>query len=41
KWNFGKFVIGRDGKILQRFDSKAKPESQEVTGAIESALAVK
>lgn len=41
KWNFGKFVIGRDGKILKRFDSKAKPESEEVTGAIESALVAK
>ncbi|MDB6016870.1 MAG: Peroxiredoxin [Pedosphaera sp.] len=41
KWNFGKFVVSRDGKILQRFDSKAKPESAEVTGAIESALSAK
>jgi glutathione peroxidase len=41
KWNFGKFVIGRDGKILKRFDSQAKPESPQVTEAIESALAAK
>ncbi len=41
KWNFGKFVIGRDGKILKRFDSQVKPESPQVTGAIESALAAK
>jgi len=40
-WNFGKFVIGRDGKIVKRFDSKDKPESPEVTGAIEAALAAK
>ena len=40
-WNFNKFLIGKDGKILKRFDSKAKPESPEVTGAIESALATK
>jgi glutathione peroxidase len=41
KWNFNKFLIGRDGKILKRFDSKATPESPEVTQAIESALAAK
>jgi glutathione peroxidase len=41
KWNFNKFLIGKDGKIVKRFDSKAKPESPEVTQAIESALAAK
>jgi glutathione peroxidase len=41
KWNFGKFIIGRDGTILARFDSKVKPDSPEVTSAIESALAKK
>lgn len=41
KWNFGKFVISRDGKVLARFDSKVKPDSPEITSAIESALAQK
>ncbi len=41
KWNFGKFVISRDGKILARFDSKVKPDSPELTAAIDSALAEK
>ena len=41
KWNFTKFLIGRDGKIIQRFDSKAAPESPEVIAAIEAALAAK
>jgi glutathione peroxidase len=41
KWNFGKFLISRDGKILKRWDSAAKPESKEVTEAIEAALAAK
>jgi len=41
KWNFNKFLIGKDGKILKRFDSKVTPESLELTQAIESALAVK
>jgi glutathione peroxidase len=41
KWNFNKFLIGRDGKILKRFDSKVKPESEEMTQAVETALAAK
>ena len=41
RWNFTKFVIGRDGKIVARFDSKVKPDSDEVTKAIETALAAK
>jgi len=40
-WNFTKFVIGRDGKILNRFPSPVKPDSPEVTHAIEAALAAK
>ncbi len=41
QWNFGKFVIGRDGKILKRFEPKVKPESPEVAQAIEAALGAK
>ena len=41
KWNFTKFLIGRDGKIRQRFESGAAPESAEVIAAIEAALAGK
>ena len=41
KWNFGKFLIGRDGQVLSRYDSPVKPESAELTAAIESALAAK
>jgi len=40
-WNFTKFLIGRDGKILNRFNSPVKPDSPEVTHAIEAALAAK
>jgi glutathione peroxidase len=40
-WNFTKFLIGRDGKILNRFDSKVKPDSDELTQAVEAALAAK
>lgn len=41
KWNFGKFLIGKDGKILARFEPKVTPDSEEVTKAIEAALAAK
>lgn len=41
KWNFNKFLIGKDGKILKRYDSKVTPESEELTKAIEDALAGK
>lgn len=41
KWNFGKFLISRDGKILKRWDSKATPDGKEITEAIETALAAK
>jgi glutathione peroxidase len=41
KWNFGKFLIGRDGKIIARYDSKVTPDSPELTKAIETALAAK
>jgi glutathione peroxidase len=40
-WNFNKFLISRDGKILKRFDSKIKPDAPEATEAIEAALAAK
>lgn len=29
KWNFEKFLIGRDGKVIQRYGSITKPESLE------------
>jgi len=41
KWNFEKFLIGKDGKILARFRSKVKPMSDEMKKAVESALAAK
>ena len=41
KWNFGKFLIGRDGKVLARFDSATTPDSKELTTAVERALAAK
>lgn len=38
KWNFGKFLIGRDGQVLARFEPKTKPETPEVVEAIQAAL---
>ncbi|MFA7439493.1 MAG: glutathione peroxidase [Sphingomonadaceae bacterium] len=38
KWNFHKFLIGRDGKLIAGFPSKVTPDSPELTKAIEKAL---
>ena len=40
-WNFAKFLIGRDGQVIDRFEPKTKPDDAAVTAAIEKALAVK
>ena len=39
KWNFGKYLVGRSGKVLKFFASDSAPESAELTAAIEAALA--
>ena len=39
KWNFTKFLIGKHGAILERFESPVKPDDPKVTAAIERALA--
>jgi glutathione peroxidase len=41
KWNFGKFLIGRDGKVIARFEPKVQPTDEQITKAIEAALAAK
>ena len=38
-WNFHKYLVGRDGRLLRSFSTKLPPESAEITGAIEKALA--
>ncbi len=38
-WNFHKYLIGKDGKVLQGFGSKVKPDAAELRAAIEAALA--
>ena len=39
KWNFGKFLIDRNGAVVARFQSGDDPESEAVIKAIEKALA--
>jgi glutathione peroxidase len=39
KWNFGKFLIGKNSAILARFESGDEPDSEKVIKAIEAALA--
>jgi glutathione peroxidase len=38
KWNFEKFLVGKDGRVVRRFRSKTKPEDPAVVGAIEELL---
>jgi len=38
KWNFTKFLIGRDGRVLARFEPPVKPDDTQVVAAIETAL---
>jgi glutathione peroxidase len=37
-WNFEKFLVGKDGKVLRRFKSSAEPDGDEVVAAVEAAL---
>ena len=38
-WNFNKYLVGRDGKVIAHFGSKVSPDSPELTKAVEAALA--
>jgi glutathione peroxidase len=40
-WNFGKFLIGRDGQVLKRIEPRTAPDAAEVLSAIEAALKFK
>ncbi len=41
KWNFGKFLIGKDDNPLQRFEPRTTPDDASVVSAIEKAIAAK
>jgi glutathione peroxidase len=38
RWNFEKFLVGRDGRVVRRFRSKVVPEDPMLIEAIESLL---
>jgi len=38
KWNFTKYLVDRKGNVIGKFGSSVKPLSDELVGAIESAL---
>ncbi|HSU19298.1 MAG TPA: glutathione peroxidase [Acidobacteriaceae bacterium] len=38
-WNFEKFLVGRDGKVVERFSPDVTPDDARLTAAIEQALA--
>jgi glutathione peroxidase len=38
KWNFTKYLVGADGKVVKRFDSAVKPDSAEFTAELEKLL---
>ncbi len=37
-WNFNKFLVDKNGKVIARFATKDKPEEEKITQAIEQAL---
>jgi glutathione peroxidase len=39
KWNFHKYLVGKDGAVVKAFSSSTTPDSQELTAAIDQALA--
>ena len=39
KWNFTKYLVGKDGEVIQAFPSSVEPGSPELVQAIEAALA--
>jgi len=38
KWNFHKYLVGKDGQVIAAFPSKVTPESPELRSAIDAAL---
>ncbi|WP_329328341.1 glutathione peroxidase [Streptomyces luteogriseus] len=39
RWNFEKFLVGRDGRVVARFSPQTEPDAAEVVAAIEAQLA--
>ncbi|MEM1350514.1 MAG: glutathione peroxidase, partial [Myxococcota bacterium] len=38
RWNFTKFLVGRDGAVLRRFESRDDPMGADIVSAVEAAL---
>src|SRR5215472_13103060 len=38
QWNFTKFLVDRDGKVLARFEPAVEPQARELVSAVEAAL---
>ncbi|MFJ4810261.1 glutathione peroxidase [Streptomyces longwoodensis] len=38
RWNFEKFLVGRDGRVVARFSPQTEPDAPEVLAAIEAQL---
>ena len=38
-WNFAKYLVGRDGRVIEYFDPKTLPDDPKLVAAIDSALA--
>lgn len=38
QWNFTKFLVNREGKVIQRFEPEVEPQSKELVSAVESTL---
>ena len=38
RWNFHKFLIGRDGQLIAEFSPRTKPYDEKIIAAIETAL---
>ena len=38
EWNFAKFVVNHEGKVVNRFHPKVKPDAADVVAAVEKAL---
>lgn len=41
QWNFTKFLVSRQGEVVNRFEPRVSPDSKEIVGAIEAELAKK
>jgi glutathione peroxidase-family protein len=39
KWNFHKYLFGRDGKFIDWFSTPTEPQSAKISAAVEKALA--